>query len=278
MAASNRLRQSEIEAAFALINQCRECWADANQWTEHFLRGMCRLTGSAVGVYQEQRLSADYKSVEFLHNADHGWRDATARAHFWQLFEDHPNLTEFLPGCTRLAAQASAGRNVTVNRSQISTDRQWYASQVFNSYHKPASVDDFILSYVYNRHTDTLVELCAYADASDPPPTRRAKSMLALLNSQIAPLIGTTLATNRQLGLHGLSPRLRQTLELLLAARSEKQIALDLGLSRPTVHEYISNLYRQFCVEGRAELMAYFLRRQPASRMPLTAARPALYC
>jgi hypothetical protein len=84
------------------------------------------------------------------------------------------------------------------------------------------SGDDFILSYVYNRHTDTLVELCAYADASDPPPTPRAKSMLALLNSRIAPLIGTTLATNRQLGLHGLSPRLRQTLELLLVRPERK--------------------------------------------------------
>jgi DNA-binding CsgD family transcriptional regulator len=50
---------------------------------------------------------------------------------------------------------------------------------------------------------------------------------------------------------------------LLLAGDSEKQIAWRLGISGPTVHEYIGTLYRHFDVSGRAELMAYFLRRRP---------------
>jgi DNA-binding CsgD family transcriptional regulator len=43
----------------------------------------------------------------------------------------------------------------------------------------------------------------------------------------------------------------------------EKQIAVALGLRPPTVHEYVGAIYRHFRVAGRAELMAYFLRRSP---------------
>ena len=56
-----------------------------------------------------------------------------------------------------------------------------------------------------------------------------------------------------------LSPRLRQTLERLLAGDAEKQVARRLGLRPATVHEYVTAVYRHFHVSGRAELMAHFL-------------------
>jgi DNA-binding CsgD family transcriptional regulator len=58
-----------------------------------------------------------------------------------------------------------------------------------------------------------------------------------------------------------LSPRLAQTLELLLLGRSEKEVATALGLSRHTVHVYVKGLYRRFGVSSRAELLARHLRR-----------------
>jgi DNA-binding CsgD family transcriptional regulator len=53
---------------------------------------------------------------------------------------------------------------------------------------------------------------------------------------------------------------LRQTLGRLLEGDSEKQAALHLGLSRHTVHEYVTALYRRFSVTSRAELLAFCLR------------------
>ena len=44
----------------------------------------------------------------------------------------------------------------------------------------------------------------------------------------------------------GLSPRLQQTLGLLLTGDSEKQIAAGMGVSRHTVHVYVKQLYRHY--------------------------------
>ena len=54
----------------------------------------------------------------------------------------------------------------------------------------------------------------------------------------------------------GLSPRMRQTLELLLAGDSEKQAARKLKLSQHTVHVYAKSLYKHFGVSSRGELLA----------------------
>lgn len=58
-----------------------------------------------------------------------------------------------------------------------------------------------------------------------------------------------------------LTARRRQTLELLLRGRSEKEIAAELGLSPHTVHEHVGRLYRHFGVRSRAELLARFVAR-----------------
>ncbi len=58
-----------------------------------------------------------------------------------------------------------------------------------------------------------------------------------------------------------LSPRLRQVLICLLQGDGEKQVAARLGVRRPTVHGYVTTLYRRFGVSGRAELTAQFLSR-----------------
>ena len=60
-----------------------------------------------------------------------------------------------------------------------------------------------------------------------------------------------------------LSPRLRQTLSCLLEGDSEKQVAGRLGLSRATVHQYVTSLYRRFGVQSRAQLLSHVLKRVP---------------
>lgn len=56
-----------------------------------------------------------------------------------------------------------------------------------------------------------------------------------------------------------LRPRLRETLECLLAGYSEKEAAAALRLSRHTIHAYVKELYEEFGVTTRAELMAWFV-------------------
>ena len=56
-----------------------------------------------------------------------------------------------------------------------------------------------------------------------------------------------------------LSPRMRQTLDRLLAGDSEKEIAAHFGRSRHTVHVYVKKLYLRFGVSSRGELFSLFV-------------------
>ncbi len=58
----------------------------------------------------------------------------------------------------------------------------------------------------------------------------------------------------------GLSPRMRQTLERLIAGDSEKQIAGRLKVSPNTVHVYVKQLYKRFGANSRGELLSRFIR------------------
>jgi DNA-binding CsgD family transcriptional regulator len=56
-----------------------------------------------------------------------------------------------------------------------------------------------------------------------------------------------------------LAPRVRQTLQRMLAGDSEKEIGVCLGVSKHTVHVYVKALYRHFEVSSRGELLARFV-------------------
>lgn len=71
-----------------------------------------------------------------------------------------------------------------------------------------------------------------------------------------------------------LSPRLQQTLLCLLQGQSEKEVAASLELSRATIHQYITLLYRHFGVRSRAQLLATVL--QQLEQLPGKPARSGL--
>jgi len=72
---------------------------------------------------------------------------------------------------------------------------------------------------------------------------------------------------HRQLALsHGLliaetplSPAQHQIAQLLLTERSEKQIALEIGKSLRTTHNHVTEIFRKFGVQSRADLMSLWL-------------------
>ena len=95
------------------------------------------------------------------------------------------------------------------------------------------------------RRRELVAEMCKLivadrAGATSPDPTRMPRKNLNLPAN--------------------LSPRMRQTLEHLLAGLSEKEAATKMGLSVHTVHVHVKALYKRLNVTSRAELLARILR------------------
>jgi DNA-binding CsgD family transcriptional regulator len=64
--------------------------------------------------------------------------------------------------------------------------------------------------------------------------------------------------------LHGpaipaMAQRQRETVVHLLAGKSEKEIAKEMGVSLHTIHGYVKEIHKKLGVNSRAELMARFL-------------------
>ena len=92
--------------------------------------------------------------------------------------------------------------------------------------------------------------------APQDEPLQRKRKLVA----EFCRLLGEQLLGHDAPVGHDLSPRVRQTLQRLLAGDSEKQIAARLGVSPHTVHVYVKNLYRHYDVSSRGELLARFVR------------------
>ena len=112
-----------------------------------------------------------------------------------------------------------------------------------------------------------LLRMMRPLDGAIPDPVLRRRRLVADLCRLVGMSVGAEMAPIDSLGkkpIHAiadLSPRLAQTLELLLNGASEKQVANQMNLSRHTVHGYVKALYRLSGVSSRGELLARHLKR-----------------
>lgn len=103
-----------------------------------------------------------------------------------------------------------------------------------------------------------------HRDKADREFSARELGLVRLFHEELGRLIGPVLLSpDDPLSPTKLPPRVRQVLTCLLDGDGEKQVAARLGLSGPTVHQYVTALYRHYGVASRAELMARFVRRPP---------------
>lgn len=266
MKRSTHLSNADVEAAMRLIGECRELWADPDAWRQHLLKELCGLTGNAIGHYAETAPLRPCRPVQWLVNADCGWRDDGCRAIYMQYAALTADSYNPFPGYDQLLNSIARTGRAAVLRPELCDDRAWYRCSFWADFRRPAYNDGFIMSFIENTGAGFCTQLGIHQDPSDPPPNLWTKRMVTFVHDRIAPMIGVALATERERSGQGLTPRLRQMLDQLLAGDSEKRIARAMGIRPSTAHEYIQKVYRHFEVESRAELMAYFVARQPLPR------------
>jgi len=176
----------------------------------------------------------------------------------WEAYAEETPTRRTPEFVTLLKADAPS---VTRSRRQIWSDADWYRSHAYNERHKPAGIDDYIISICRIPGTRRSSSLWLHRATGAAPFGRREWYLLDVAHREFARHIGGPIASTLQPTPASLTKRQREALEMLLAGLTEKQAAAGMGISVPTVHEYVQAIYKHFGVHSRGELAAHFLRR-----------------
>lgn len=251
MGKSQRLRFRDLRDVYLLLGECLEHRHSPGEWSRHLIEGACRTTGSLGGVCIELEGPSPCQSTATAIFTEWGFDSLAHRKHWLRYMTDGEFARNpLMPG------MLSRAKPIAVClRREVLPDRPWYCSVTYQEYMKQGGVDDGIaclaLCGAGRSHAMGVHRL-----TGDAPLELRHRRKVQLLYREIVKRIGNELAS--WLGPHRsmLPPRARQVLALLHSGDSEKMIAVRLGISTHTVHDYVKLLYRHFGVHSRAELLA----------------------
>lgn len=252
--ASSSLRLADVRSVLRMVGECRDLGADSSGWRTHAMAGLCALIGGRAGLGAELRWRRPSGAIGFAQALDYGLTPEESAAHAAFVSDGVVNDASVFPYLRRLT-----GRLITRSRSQILDARTFARTRAYGYYremglnHQLMSLFEFAPGQV---DTLTVVRAWGERDFSD-----RQRRIARFCHAEIGRLIGPVLSPVE--GSDRLPRRLRETLQCLLEGDSEKQVALRLGLSRATVHQYVTALYRHYGVYSRGELMSRFIRRPP---------------
>jgi DNA-binding CsgD family transcriptional regulator len=254
---SQVLRLRDVRAIYRLIGECRDLGGDWCGWQQRMQEGLCRLVGAQVAIGGELR-GFRTERAEVVGIVDQGWSGIQEREYWLHYMgQGGPNVDPVLAR----AAQLPRRRLLTCTRRELIDDRDWYGSSHFNELRRQSRLDACLNSFasLSAPGDDVSHVITLHRPLGDRPFGSRERLMVHWFQHELVPLVGRQLASAREPSLMALSPRQRQTLKCLLAGASEKQIAERLGIRQPTVHEYVTAIYRHFGVHSRAELLARWL-------------------
>ncbi len=257
MAQSNRLRLREVRTALRLVGECRDLGHNTQAWLTHALHGVQQILGAKVvlgGMASAQgfRLCSQLQLLLSI-----GWESPLQEKTAMQYLSEDPHLRD--PAFQRF--QEIARPNITLPPNQLISRKVLEASE-YRALRNSLGIDDHLFS---QRETANRRATFCFAPQRAPHESGfsdRDLKLLRLFHDELALLVGNVLSDGQGDAQTNLSPRLRQTLTLLLAGGSEKEVARRMGISRHTVHEYVVELYKRLHVNSRAELMAFCHQRR----------------
>jgi DNA-binding CsgD family transcriptional regulator len=261
MGQSKRLRLSDVRAVYRLVGECRELGIDSALWRTHMFVELLRLTGGQVAMGGPTCMHDRFAGAQPLPALDLGWDGPREQRIFYQYMLDRMHLCD--PAISRFGAQLAtlpAGvKSLTRSRGQLADDRAWYASAAFCEYLRPSGVDDGLMSLVVVADGQAH-GIALFRPPGEPRFSARDRRLLHLFHTELAPHLMNDLAPPGQDPVSRLSPRQREVLACLLEGDSEQQLALRLGLTRHSAHQYVKAVYRGLRVSTRGELLARFVR------------------
>lgn len=245
------LRLADVCAIFRLLNDLRALRFQRPLWEQPMLAGLCGLIGAQVGSSLRSfgRTPAELaRSVVSIANYT---REKQRESLPQGPLRNNPGDYASRPEIIRLITDTR-----TLACRQASADRPWCISGPVPATCKDSYNGNFIISYRRFMDPSRHHWLVLLRQGTSRPFQHRHRRMVQLFHQELAHITpldtasGTGPAAMKQL-----SPRLRQTLELLGTGLAEKQVAAELGCSCNTVHGYVKELHRRFAVSTRSELL-----------------------
>lgn len=263
MGTAHSLRPGDLRRIYRLLGECRDRGEEPRAWRQHLFEGVRGLTRSLVAVGGEARRQPENILVPQPTRGvmDLGWPDEAARLRFLEFLNKqdvHQDEFAMAVGQQMLPLFTLAPRRVvTRRRCELIPDGEWYASRAFRHYHEYCGIDDYIFSLA-GLDEEMVHVIALHRPLGGVPFTRRDARLVHWLHAELRELMGPALARGPRVreDRPGLSPRLREVLEYLLAGDSEKEVAHNLGISQATVHEHVKRLHRLLEVSTRGELLS----------------------
>lgn len=258
MARSDRLPAEDLRSCFRLVGECRELGREPEVWRRHMIEGLARLLGTQVAIAGEAQWLRGPQFFRTEPPVESGWASPKARECFYDYLRQHgPAQDPIIRALARFEGQA-----VTRRRQELVSDRRWYGSEHYNEYLRRAEIDSCLHSLFPIDREQRFNIVCFFRAVGDRPFGARESALLHLFHHELGPLVGNRLTTESTDSRRVLAPRVRQTLACFLDGASEKEAAVQLGLSVATVHQYAKALYRHYGVRSRAGLLALWLRTE----------------
>ena len=257
MSKSGQLRLHDIRDAYRLIGDCRDLGGDPVLWHGRMLQGLAHLIDADIVTGGEgrwvRRDEAPFVGSAFAFGLDGAGQKLLRTYVKNNDVEDDPVVR---------AMGQIRGQLVVRTRRQLIGDPDWYRSRMFTEYLRLIHCDHQLMSIceVSEEHAISVITMHRARGRRDF--SQREQSAIRLFHGELGHLIGKALVSVYDPDPLQLPRRERETLACLLEGDSEKQVAARLGLSPLTTHQYVKSLYRRFGVQSRAELLAYFLRRE----------------
>jgi len=148
---------------------------------------------------------------------------------------------------------------MTFTQDQLVDDRTWYRSAHANVHARGCGLDSQLITLLALPARGVCTGFMVSRAWGERPMGERERRLVRLAHLELIRLYQQNAARSDELA--DLPPRLSQTLRLLIGGDGEKQIALKLGISAHTVHDYVKALHKRFGVASRGELLAKVLTR-----------------
>ena len=245
------LHLADVCAIFRLLNDLRALRFQRPLWEQPMLAGLCGLIGAQVGSslrsFGSTPAELARSMVTIANYTREKQRESLPQGPLRNNPGDYASRTEII----RLITDTR-----TLACRQASADRPWCISGPVPVTNKDSYNGNFIISYRRFMDPSRHHWLVLLRPGTSRPFQHRHRQMVQLFHQELARITpldrdpGTGPAAMKQL-----SPRLRQTLDLLGTGLAEKQVAAELGCSCNTVHGYVKELHRRFAVSTRSELL-----------------------